>query len=46
MHLPVIPQHAPGSATPRVERSPQEVIAWAFARFSSRKLVVTTAFGM
>jgi phosphoadenosine phosphosulfate reductase len=34
------------SPAPRYERTPQEVIAWAFARFAGRKMVITTAFGM
>ena len=50
MHLPVLqttPENsAPAEPPPRPERTPQEVIAWAFARFADRRLVITTAFGM
>jgi phosphoadenosine phosphosulfate reductase len=49
VQLPLHPSKSASPAergAPAPSRTPQEVISWAFARFSHRRLVVTTAFGM
>ncbi len=49
MQLPLHPTKTDSPAAngaAAATRTPQEVISWAFARFSHRRLVVTTAFGM